>query len=132
MLSPDMNARRFISSKPTTVDLSIHALALAPHYASVALVQDLKHPQILFAATSPWEAVRWSKDIVHTTQFFEAFPILSGSALTTQANATEIAFQEATGVIGTIAMELSNNAMAQVIKAGLLDDGFLLDISLQL
>lgn len=29
-------------------------------------------------------------------------------------------------------MELSNNAMAQVIKAGLLDNDFLLDISLQL
>jgi hypothetical protein len=48
------------------------------------------------------------------------------------SSAAEIAFQDATGVIGTIAMELSNNAMVQVIKAGLLDDDFLLDISLRL
>lgn len=72
-----------------------------------------------------------NEDIVHTTQFFDAFPTLNGLALTTQANAVETALQHATGVILTIAQELSNNEMAQVTKAELVDNDFLLDISLQ-
>ena len=72
-----------------------------------------------------------NEDIVHTTQFFEAFPTLSGLALTTQASAAQTALQDATGVISSIAMALSNNAMAKAIKAELLDNDFLLDISLQ-
>jgi hypothetical protein len=73
-----------------------------------------------------------NEDIIHTTQFFEAFSTLSGSALNTQASVAEGALQDAIGVMGTITQELSNNTMAQVIKGGLLDNDFLLDISLQL
>jgi hypothetical protein len=68
-----------------------------------------------------------NEDIVQT-QFFEAFPTLNGLALTTQASAAQAALQDATGVIDTITTSFSNNAMAQVIKAGLLDNDFLLDI----
>jgi hypothetical protein len=73
-----------------------------------------------------------NEDIVQTTQFFEAFPTLNGLALTTQASAAQAALQDATGVIDTITTSFSNNAMAQVIKAGLLDNDFLLDIFAQL
>lgn len=72
-----------------------------------------------------------NEDIVHTTQFFEAFPTLSGSALITQASAALTALQDAIGVVGTIVQELPDNAMTQVIKGELLDNDFLLDISLQ-
>jgi hypothetical protein len=77
------------------------------------------------------EANLLNEDIVHTTQFFEAFPTLSGLALTTQASAAVTALQDAASIMGVIAGQLSNNAMAQVIKAELLDNDFLLDISLQ-
>jgi hypothetical protein len=53
-----------------------------------------------------------NEDIVHTTQFFEAFLTLNRLALTTQASAAETALLNTTGVISTIAMELSNNAIA--------------------
>jgi hypothetical protein len=75
-----------------------------------------------------------NEQIVQTTQFFEAFPTLSGLALTTQACAAMTALQETTGVIINIAQAqgLSDNSMVQSIKAGLVDNDFLLDISLQL
>ena len=62
---------------------------------------------------------------------FGAFPKLDGLALTTQAHAAETALQDATGVILTLAQELSDNAMVQVLKAELVDNNFLLGISLQ-
>ncbi|KAF4624710.1 hypothetical protein G7Y89_g13458 [Cudoniella acicularis] len=73
-----------------------------------------------------------NQDIIHTTQFFEDFPTLKGPALTIQADVAKKALLDATDVISTLAMKLSNNAMAQVLKAGLLDNDFLLDISLQI
>jgi hypothetical protein len=41
------------------------------------------------------------------------------------------ALQDAASIMAVIAGQLSDNAMAQVIKAELLDNDFLLDISLQ-
>ena len=73
-----------------------------------------------------------NQDIVRTTQFFEAFPALSGLALTTQANAAQTALEDAIDVIDTITLELSNNPTAQVLKGALVDNDFLLNVSLQL
>ncbi|KAH8799659.1 hypothetical protein F5884DRAFT_758139 [Xylogone sp. PMI_703] len=73
-----------------------------------------------------------NEDITRTTQFFEAFPTLSGSSLTTQASAAETALQDAISVLSFIALNLSNNVIVQEIKAELLDNDFLLDISFQL
>jgi hypothetical protein len=73
-----------------------------------------------------------NEDMAHTTQFFGAFPRLSGSALASQASAAQTALQDAIGVVDTIAQELANDAIAQGIKSDLLDNDLLLDISLQL
>jgi hypothetical protein len=73
-------------------------------------------------------------DIADTTQFFEAYPSLSGSALTLQASAAETALQSAIGNAGSIISQLSNGVdipMAQVVKGELIDNDFLLEISLQ-
>jgi ribosomal protein L16 Arg81 hydroxylase len=76
-----------------------------------------------------------NQDIADTTQFFEAFPKLSGSALTTQASAAQTALQDAIGNAGSIISELSTNGfdtpMAQVVKGELIDNNFLLEISFQ-
>jgi ribosomal protein L16 Arg81 hydroxylase len=109
--------------------LSVFALAIFTSAAPTLTISQRQDEQMQYVADL---ANQLNEDIVHTTQFFEAFPTLSGSALTTQANAAETALLDTTGVIDTIAMELSNNAMTQVIKAGLVDNDFLLDISLQL
>jgi hypothetical protein len=109
--------------------LSVFALAIFASAAPTLTISQRQDEQMQYIANL---ANQLNEDIVHTTQFFEAFPTLSGLALTTQASAAETALLGTTGVIGTIAMELSNNAMAQVIKAGLLNNDFLLDISLQL
>jgi hypothetical protein len=50
-------------------------------------------------------------DIVQITQFFKAFPTLNRSALTTQANAAFAAISDATRTIGSISLQLSNNAI---------------------
>lgn len=73
-----------------------------------------------------------SYNIVYTTQFFEAFPTLSGPALTTQGTAAFLALQNANAIINSIAFNLPNNAMAQVLKGSLFDNDFLLNLSLQL
>ena len=73
-----------------------------------------------------------NQDIVRTTQFFEAFPALSGLSLAAQAYAAQTALQDAIGVVDTIALELSNNPTAQVLKGALVDNDFLLNVSLQL
>jgi flagellar hook protein FlgE len=75
-----------------------------------------------------------NQDIADTTQFFEAYPSLSGSALVSQASAAETALQSAIGNAGSVISELSNGVnipMAQVVKGELIDNDFLLEISLQ-
>lgn len=75
-----------------------------------------------------------NQDIADTTQFFEAYPSLSGSALISQASAAETALQSAIGNAGSVISELSdgvNIPMAQVVKGELIDNDFLLEISLQ-
>ncbi len=75
-----------------------------------------------------------NQDIADTTQFFEAYPSLSGSALISQASAAETALQSAIGNAGSVILELSdgvNIPMAQVVKGELIDNDFLLEISLQ-
>jgi hypothetical protein len=75
-----------------------------------------------------------NQDIADTTQFFEAYPSLSGSALISQASAAETALQSAIGNAGSVISELSNGVnipMAQVVKGELIDNDFLLEISLQ-
>lgn len=75
-----------------------------------------------------------NQDIADTTQFFEAYPSLSGSALISQASAAQTALQDAIGNAGSVISELSdgfNIPMAQVVKGELIDNDFLLEISLQ-
>ena len=75
-----------------------------------------------------------NQDIADTTQFLEAYPSLSGSALISQASAAERALQSAIGNAGSVISELSNGVnipMAQVVKGELIDNDFLLEISLQ-
>ncbi len=109
--------------------LSILALAIFALAAPTLTVSQRQDEQMQYIADL---ANQLNEDIIYTMQFFEAFPTLSGLALTTQANAAETALQDTTGIIDTISTELSNNAMAQVLKAGLVNNDFLLDISLQL
>ncbi|KFX96750.1 hypothetical protein O988_05177 [Pseudogymnoascus sp. VKM F-3808] len=71
-------------------------------------------------------------NIAQTTHFFETFPTLTGPSLRTQADAAETALQSAIGVVDTIALELSDNEVAQVINSNLLYNDLLLEISLQL
>lgn len=73
-----------------------------------------------------------NENIAQTTHFFETFPTLTGSTLRIQADVAETALQSAIGVVDTIALELSDNDMAQVINSNLLDNNLLLEISLQL
>jgi hypothetical protein len=75
-----------------------------------------------------------NQDIADTTQFFEAYPSLSGSALISQASAAETALQSAISNAGSVISELSNGVnipTAQVVKGELIDNDFLLEISLQ-
>jgi hypothetical protein len=37
--------------------------------ASAALVQDPEHPQTLFVAKSPWEAVRWARKFMSAEEW---------------------------------------------------------------
>jgi hypothetical protein len=77
-------------------------------------------------------ANKLNHDIVFVTQFLEDFPTLSGPALTTQGSAAISALHDANSVINSIALNLPNNAMAQVLKGSLFDNDFLLNLSLQL
>jgi len=109
--------------------LSVFALAIFASAAPTLTIFERQDEEMQYVADL---ASQLNKDFVYVTQFFEAFPTLGGSALTTQAVAADTALQDAIDVIGTIAIELSNIAMVQVIKAGLVDNDFLLDITLQL
>jgi hypothetical protein len=109
--------------------LSVFALAIFASAAPTLTISQRQDEQIQYITDL---ANQLNEDIIHTTQFFEAFPALSGLALTIQASTAETVLQNTTDIIDTITMELSNNTMAQVIKAGLVNNDFLLDISLQL
>ena len=106
----------------------VFTLAIFASAAPTPTISQQQEDKIQFVAEL---ANQLNEHIVHTTQFFGAFPRLDGLALTTQAQAAETALQDATGVILTLAQELSDNAMVQVLKAELVDNNFLLGISLQ-
>jgi hypothetical protein len=70
-----------------------------------------------------------NQDIIPSTQFSEALPTLSTSALSIRANVACEAILNGTNLINFIANVSSNNTMVQTIKFELVDSDFLLNLS---
>jgi hypothetical protein len=103
-----------VSFKPSFEDLAIrtpivhiqHFLALFDNIsASAALVQDPEHPQTLFVAKSPWEAVRWARKFMSAEEWSQ----VSGSTFqSSQERGKKIEVENPT--------HLSNNGITTASK----------------